>query len=244
MVSPPPFEIQPMSLADVDAMLDIEERAFASNPISQAASAPLTTAETRAVARAWKRMRMSNALEGRGDSNADRHWRKVVYRPADGSAAQVVAVACWCAPAANATKPALESRPMVPAIEDAPVENRDARVLMRRLHDTLVGGWSEALMGGDRDSHYWYLDALATLPEFQQRGLGSMLVRWGIEQAKVDAKARPGRIKGVWTIATPMGLRTYLKAGMQEIGSEIFDFGKGGGENGQKYVWLLIKFDE
>ncbi|MCJ1380051.1 hypothetical protein MMC17_003154 [Xylographa soralifera] len=246
MASEPRFELHPLSPEDVDAMIDVEEQAFATNPIGQAAMAILTTDETRAIARGWKRVRMSNALEGRGDSSLDTHWRKVVHKPAAGSdeKEQVVAVSGWSAPALDDTKPELEPRRVAPAFEDAPIENQKARELFKRLINTLTGEKSEELIGSDRNTHYWYLDILATLPEFQQRGLGSMLVQWGIEQARADANARPGRIKGVWTIATPMGLRTYLKAGMREIGSEIFDYGKGGGKSGQKYVWLLMKFNE
>ncbi|MCJ1420860.1 hypothetical protein MMC32_007219 [Xylographa parallela] len=245
MASDPDFALHPLSPTDVDTLLAVEARAFATNPIGRAADAHLTTPETRAIAHAWKRVRMSNVLEGRGDSPAvDRHWRKIVYQPAGAAVAQVVAVAGWTAPALDATKPALEPRAAVPAVEDAPAENRAARELFGRLHEALAGERSEVLVGGDRESHYWYLDTLATVPEFQQRGLGSWLVRWGIEQARADARARPGRVKGVWTIATPMGLRTYLRAGMEEIGSEVFDYGEGGGERGQRYVWLLMKFEE
>ncbi|MCJ1430923.1 hypothetical protein MMC27_000273 [Xylographa pallens] len=249
MAPDPDFALHPLSPTDVDTLLDIEERAFATNPISRAATANLTTAnlttaETRAIAHAWKRVRMSNVLEGRGDSSSvDRHWRKIVYHPPSADA-QVVAVAGWTAPALDATKPTLEPRDAVPPFEDAPEENRRARELFKRLHDTLVGQRSAALVGSDCETHYWYLDTLATVPEFQQRGLGSMLVRWGIEQARADARARPGRVKGVWTIATPMGLRTYLRAGMEEIWNEVFDYGEGGGERGQKYVWLRMKFEE
>ncbi|MCJ1396654.1 hypothetical protein MMC18_009546 [Xylographa bjoerkii] len=246
MAPEPHYELHPVSTEDVDVMIDVDERAFATNPIGQATMAILTTDETRATARAWKRVRISNALEGRGDSSLDRHWRKIIYKPAAGSdeKEQVVAVSGWSAPALDDTKPKLEPRPVVPAFQDAPIENQKARELFKRLITTLTGKKSEELMGSDRDNHYWYLDILATLPEFQQRGLGSMLVQWGIEQARADAEARPGKIKGVWTIATPVGLKTYLKAGMEEIGSEIFDYGKGGGESGQKYVWLLMKFDK
>ena len=196
---------------------------------------------------------MLNALEGRGDdSRVERHWRKMVYTPPAttttttttdaAAAAQVVAVACWCAPALDPTKPALEPHTMEPAVEDAPAENQQARALFQRLHDTLTGARSEALMGAERDTHYWYLDTLATVPAFQGRGLGSMLVRWGIEHAREDARARPGRVRGVWTIATPAGVQTYLKAGMREVGSEVFDYGEGGGGRGQRYVWLVMEF--
>ena len=247
MTSKPQFELYPVSASeDLDAMLDVDEQAFATNPISQAVTATLTTSETRTISRSWSRIRMSNALEGRGDNSFDRHWRKIVYKPAAGSSEkeQLVAVGSWLAPAVDNTRPKLEPRPMEPAVENAPVENLKARELFMRLNKTLMGKKSGELMGPERDTHYWFLADLAVLPEFQRRGLGSMLVRSGIEQARADAKARPGKIKGIWTIATPVGLRTYLKAGMEEIGSEVFDYGKGGGEDGLKYAWFLMKFDE
>lgn len=69
-------------------------------------------------------------------------------------------------------------------------------------------------------------------------------MEWGIAQAKADAKARPGKVRGVWTIATPVGLSTHVKAGMREIGSGVFDYGEGGGKRGVEYVWLLMEFEE
>ena len=69
-------------------------------------------------------------------------------------------------------------------------------------------------------------------------------MHWGIDLARKESVNSGGKIKGVWTIATPQGLRTYLKAGMKEIGSETFDIGKGMGENGYKFVFLVLMFDE
>ncbi|MCJ1241678.1 hypothetical protein MMC14_009684 [Varicellaria rhodocarpa] len=252
MSSHPEYEIRRVTgLEDVDAMLEVEDEAFATNPINLAVMECITTDENRAIQRTLKKTRLLNAMEGKVDKSLNFQWGKAVYTPRENAMGGEKAVAFigFHAPAVvvdGATTSSIEPSPhsSKPALEDIPAEVLKAREIMQKLFAGLMGKKSEDLMGSDRDAHYWFLSSLETMPEHQQRGLGTRLVQWSIDLARADAKARPGTIKGVWTIATPSGLKTYLRAGMKEIGSEVIDFGKGGGENGQKYVWLLMKFDE
>ena len=252
MSSPPEYEIRRVTgLEDVDAMLEVEDQAFATNPINLAVMECITSDENRAIQRNLKRNRLLNAMEGRADKSLDFHWGKAVYIPRGNASGGEKAVAFigFNAPAVvldGATMSRAEPPPHSPnpAREDIPAEVLKAGQIMQNLYAGLLGKNSDELMGTDRDAHYWFLSSLETMPEHQRRGLGTKLVQRSIDLARADAKARPGTIKGVWTIATPSGLKTYLKAGMKEIGSEVIDFGKGGGVNGQKYVWLLMKFDE
>jgi ribosomal protein S18 acetylase RimI-like enzyme len=240
------YEIRRVSqLEDVDAMLEVEEQAFATNPIHQAVMECITTDENRAIQRALGRTRLLNALEGRADKSIDFRLGKAVYIPSGSATGEnAVAFVGFDAPVVEGTTSKSEPHPSLPVWEDLPDENKKALKILRKLNADLTGKKSEELMGSDRKTHYWYLSSLATMPAHQQRGLATRLVQWVIDLARADAKARPGKIKGVWTIATPNGLKTYLKAGMKEIGSEVIDYGKGLGENGQKYVWLLMRFDD
>ena len=265
MSSPQPkYEIhritQPEDLATV---IEIEDQAFFTNPIDQAVRECITTDENRALQKNLKRTRLLNAFEGRTDTSLDFQWGKAVYYPTpsekttttadDDNKEAIAAIIGFHAPAPTIDKgTTTTSRPTEPhpppppaPSEDLPTEIQKARQIMERLFAGLMGQKSDELMGSDHKAHYWFLSSLATLPEHQQRGLATRLVQWSIDLARADAKARrPGEIKGVWTIATPSGLKTYLRAGMKEIGSEVIYFGKGGGENGQKYVWLVMRFDE
>lgn len=93
--------------------------------------------------------------------------------------------------------------------------------------------------GEDWKMKYWYLSGLATLPMYQGRGAGTRLVRWGLDQARDDAKARPNIVKGIYTIATPAGLATYKKCGMVEVGEVVHDIGMGKEEGRYKLVYLI-----
>ncbi|MCJ1411484.1 hypothetical protein MMC19_005574 [Ptychographa xylographoides] len=246
MSFPAEYEIrQILHLEDVDAMLEIEELAFATNPINHAVMECITTDENRAIHLALGRTRLLNDLVGTGVGSNEPHWAKVVYTPSGSTAGGImVAFAGFDAPVFDDNTTRSQPHPSSPVQEDLPDENRNALKILRKLYADLMGKKSEEFMGANRKTHYWYLSSLATMPEHQRRGLATNLVEWGIDLARADANARPGKIRGVWTIATSDGLRTYLKAGMKEIGSEVIDYGKGGGENGQKYVWLLLNFDD
>ncbi|KAJ5778785.1 acetyltransferase [Penicillium odoratum] len=73
--------------------------------------------------------------------------------------------------------------------------------------------WEENSMKGRK---YLVLQALATSPSFQCRGIGSQLIQWGIDIA--DAEKLP-----CWVHASPAGHNLYKKAGFQEIGSSEYD---------------------
>lgn len=56
-----------------------------------------------------------------------------------------------------------------------------------------------------------HLQALGTLSEFQRRGHGSVLVRWGMERAAQDGVVAT-------LMASPMGRNVYPRLGWEELG--------------------------
>lgn len=65
------------------------------------------------------------------------------------------------------------------------------------------------------------LRAIATLPEFQGQGCGSMLLRSGLE--KTDAEGAK-----IFLEATPQGHSLYEKFGWKGVDAIVFDLGKYG----------------
>lgn len=60
---------------------------------------------------------------------------------------------------------------------------------------------------------YWFLKLLAIHPKFQRKGLGTLLVNWGVQRAnsqQIDA----------WLESSPMGKGAYLKAGFKVLGTD------------------------
>ena len=245
MASHGSYKILPAHVEDTEDVFNLLSQAFKDDPLSKHRETMLQSEESRAKWLESRKKRTRKMLEensGEVQKPYRMQFAKVVYTP-DGNDMvedQTVAFACWTVPLENAWGAHDEMR----EVDDD--SNEDLRRVqeLNRGFDEEAGLKSREVIGELRHSHYWYLAALATSPEHQKRGLGSKLVEWGLAQARADAVARPGQIKGLWTVATPAGLRTYKKAGMKEVGDYTVDYGLGPGGNGQKFVWLLQKFDE
>jgi predicted N-acetyltransferase YhbS len=64
---------------------------------------------------------------------------------------------------------------------------------------------------------------LNTSPKFQRRGLGSQLVKYGLEKADRDEVM-------VYLSGSPMGVPVYRKLGFEEVGRLELDLSDFGGE--------------
>jgi GNAT superfamily N-acetyltransferase len=58
-----------------------------------------------------------------------------------------------------------------------------------------------------------HLQILATLPEFQRRGIGSSLCKWAMELVRRDA------LKDMSVMASPMGHELYTWLGFERVGT-------------------------
>uniref|UniRef100_A0A8H7KBB6 N-acetyltransferase domain-containing protein n=1 Tax=Bionectria ochroleuca TaxID=29856 RepID=A0A8H7KBB6_BIOOC len=71
---------------------------------------------------------------------------------------------------------------------------------------SIVGGDAVDTFGKDGTAHIWHLEYIGVDPRHQRRGIGKILLNWGIEQAQrqeVDC----------YMFATPAGRALYEKAG-------------------------------
>jgi GNAT superfamily N-acetyltransferase len=84
--------------------------------------------------------------------------------------------------------------------------------------------WEEKMGSGDKireqvmgDEAHWYLAPLYTLPEFQGRGVGSMLLDWAIERADATTPYTP-----MYLESSPAGRPVYQRKGFVPIGKVNF----------------------
>ncbi|KAK1705936.1 acyl-CoA N-acyltransferase [Colletotrichum acutatum] len=87
-----------------------------------------------------------------------------------------------------------------------------ARVLGGIMHKDMTSWESRQLEG----TKYMVLQALATHPEYQGRGIGTRLLQHGLE--KIDSQSL-----ACWIHASPSSYRLYEKAGFQEVGKSEYD---------------------
>jgi ribosomal protein S18 acetylase RimI-like enzyme len=109
----------------------------------------------------------------------------------------------------------------LPGPEDLPEwpEGSDVE-LANHFFGTLVSKRRENM--GERK--HWYLELLATRPEWHGKGAGSQLLRWGLERA--DEEGLEAYIE-----ASPAGKSLYEKKGYREIGRLVIPAKEKGGED-------------
>lgn len=77
-----------------------------------------------------------------------------------------------------------------------------------------------------RGQAYIFMRLLVVLPSYQGKGIGTRLLRWGLEQAdQLGVK--------VWIDASPAGLRLYQKLGWEEVSRLEIDLQEWGGREGE-----------
>ncbi|KAJ5803023.1 acetyltransferase [Penicillium pulvis] len=119
-----------------------------------------------------------------------------------------------------------KSVPSPASQDDAP--DTPTRVVGRQMRSDSMK-WEAHFMQGAR---YLILQALAVSPNDQCQGIGSQLVKWGVERADEERIA-------CWCHASPAGNQLYLKSGFQELGSDKYDLGEFG-----KYVFRYMVYGE
>ncbi|EPS35767.1 hypothetical protein H072_10739 [Dactylellina haptotyla CBS 200.50] len=140
----------------------------------------------------------------------------------DGS---IVGWACWLTKIVDVDNTERQ-QPSKPAAsqEGAPADT-PARVVGRQMRNDSVK-WERDSM---TENKYLVLQALATSPEYQGRGVASQLVKWGVDRAD------DGNLT-CWCHASPAGNQLYRKAGFQELGNSEYDLGEFG-----KYTFRYMR---
>lgn len=131
------------------------------------------------------------------------------------------------------------------------VKNREG-VDRERIYGIMKGEMeiSESVLGNRWEGKWWCLEALVTDEGYQRKGLGSRLVKWGLERIEQEVKGRneegsgEEKIEGCYLVASPQGQKTYVNAGFVKVGSMEIDM-PGKGEGGEKYehLWFVKRFE-
>ena len=80
---------------------------------------------------------------------------------------------------------------------------------------------------------YIFMRLLVVLPQYQGKGIGTRLLRWGLEQAdQLGVK--------VWIDASPAGLGLYKKLGWKEFSTLEIDLKEWGGKEGEVDVTVSL----
>ena len=66
-------------------------------------------------------------------------------------------------------------------------------------------------LGEGKVEETWYLKTLAVLPKFQRKGVGTALMKWGMERAQLNGER-------LYVDASYVGKPLYLKLGFHEVG--------------------------
>lgn len=81
------------------------------------------------------------------------------------------------------------------------------------------------------DTNEIVLDFLATVPQYQGRGVASALLRWGMEQAAE-------RRVGIFLEATMDGYALYCKYGWEDVCEIIMEYEPLGGRGSQRFMLM------
>ncbi len=92
------------------------------------------------------------------------------------------------------------------------LERRDACPARMSAYRTDAARAKENLFDKPYHSKHYYLDLLATHPDYQDHGIDKELVNWGLEKEKKQGW-------NVMLFASPMGRRVYAKLGFKDVGA-------------------------
>ncbi|MCJ1240605.1 hypothetical protein MMC14_008609 [Varicellaria rhodocarpa] len=229
-----PIDISPMTPLEIPVCLDIHEAAFASDQCSNLLNAGRL--------RATYAKRMRPAIDGWF------HNGRHLIKATDKETGSIVGWATWSFHWYEDEKKGNGDEAEVPeegeggdSITEATVTpDKLTKIIPQQLlvqridanQTKAKANWMSSLS----DKKHMSLDALAVLPTYQSRGVGSALVRWGTEQADV-------RGVSCWIDVSPAGAGVYARAGFREIGGDDYDLSEfaPGGKKGKR-GWGIYRF--
>ncbi|KAL5882505.1 hypothetical protein ACKVWC_001510 [Pyricularia oryzae] len=207
-----------MATADeLPKLLDIALECFGHNPYSQAIFSNATEEERLTLGRRWRedRYRANFAKPGQ-------HYLVAVQGPSGKSKREEIAGwALWQQPRTEVDPDAacgLEAKTMAAPLPA--IINGEA---IKAREEALTGAYKKAF-GEDGMRRMWSADIVVVDPKHRRKGVGSMLMRWGLDKAEKSET-------DACIVATDLGRDMYLTVGFQDV----FRFW-----TGADYNWLMV----
>ncbi|KAI1400903.1 acyl-CoA N-acyltransferase [Hypoxylon fuscum] len=182
------FELRKASLSDIPAIVDAFYDAFAEHPLTRRVLGSRWSASGQAY---WKTS-LSDEIQ---DPNA--HYLVIAESTSTEGPERVLAFGKWRQPL-TPTSPPPPTAPSWPEGADLALAEEFLGTVAKK-HEEIT-----------KDRPHWYLEILGVRKEFQGRGLGKQLLRWGLtraDEAGVEA----------FLAASPAGVPLYAKNGFDLI---------------------------
>ncbi|KAH7073216.1 acyl-CoA N-acyltransferase [Paraphoma chrysanthemicola] len=157
----------------------------------------------------------------------EQKWIKAIYVPTG----EIAGIACWTAPGAPLHIFFRRSANEVYGWQEK-MNWTDTEIdeMWEHVSDEAWNGTCEKDDANRReilgDEPHWHLAPLATLPQFQGKGVGGMLLKWAFEQADCTEPPTP-----LYLESAPTARRVYLRYGFVPCGEiNMIRRGPGNGE--------------
>ncbi|KAI1764606.1 acyl-CoA N-acyltransferase [Hypoxylon sp. FL1150] len=199
------YEPRKATLSDIPSIIEAYFDAFSEHPINRRIFNPPSSAS---VQQFWKES-LTRDLQ-----NPDARF--YVITGSSTSPEKVLAFAEWWqprTPCSSSSSPPSSSpapapaRPSWPEGADVPFAEEVFGLMARKRAEVTRG------------RPHWYLEMLGVRTEFQRKGAGKALLRWGLERADEE---------GIETFlaASPMGTPLYLSHGFEIVETVLIDEGR------------------
>jgi GNAT superfamily N-acetyltransferase len=157
---------------------------------------------------------------------------------------KVISYIVWNPPNVDIRSEEQREREIRADIERCSSGKEAEKIYNMKMEDRVL---NERYLGKGYEGRWWTLEVLMTDEKFQRRGLGSRIVKLGLEKVEQDVKNRNEkgqgeRIEGAYLIASPAGARTYEKAGFVRVGERTVEVGPEGKQEGYTHAWFVKRF--
>ncbi|KAI1770023.1 acyl-CoA N-acyltransferase [Hypoxylon cercidicola] len=190
------FELRKATLSDIPAIIDAFFDAFRDHPLNRRVFHPPSS---ESVQKFW--------LQSFNDALQDPNTHLLVITDSTSPGPErILGFSKWRQPLTPTSPPSPPS-PSWPEGADVSFAE-DVFGLMDRKHEEIT-----------KDRPHWYLAMLGVRKEFQRRGAGKTLLRWGLMRADEEGVE-------AFLSASPAGAPLYLKHGFELIDAVLIDDGK------------------